>query len=126
MTRCVAVVEDEIVVLRMLCDVLEEGGFFVVALDHPDSIRSLGDGRRPDLFLIDLMLPGENGIDLARRLRARGFTSTPMIAMSASRFMTRCAAESGLFQETLYKPFDLDTLIDAVERHVPRAGAAVI
>jgi CheY-like chemotaxis protein len=72
------------------------------------------------------MLPGENGIQLARRLRSHGFATTPMIAMSASMSMAHCALESGLFEETIYKPFDLATLLEAVDRYVPRAEAAVI
>lgn len=100
----------------MLCDLLEGGGFSVVPLDHPDLTRAMEEGVRPDLFLIDLMLPGRSGFDLAKQLRGQGFPDTPMIAMSASRTMTRFAAESGLFQETLYKPFDLSTLMNCVER----------
>ncbi len=115
----IAVVEDEIAVLEMLRDLLEADGFSVVALDHPDRIQTIESDAPPDLFLIDLMLPGRSGIELAEQLRSTGFTNTPMIAMSASRAMTRFASESGLFQETIYKPFDLSTLLECVERHVP-------
>jgi CheY-like chemotaxis protein len=115
----IAVVEDEVAVLEMLCEMLEADGFSVVALDHPDHIQTIESDVPPDLFLIDLMLPGRTGIELAEHLRSAGYTDTPMIAMSASRAMTRYASESGLFQETIYKPFDLSALLQCVERHVP-------
>jgi CheY-like chemotaxis protein len=70
----------------------------------------------PALFLVDVMLPGMSGIELAEQLRAGGFARTPMIAMSASPGMLRAAAESRLFQEILPKPFDLTTLLDCVGR----------
>lgn len=118
MSACIAVVDDELPVLEMLRDLLEGGGFDVVAFDHPDSVTELDSRVRPALFIIDLMLPGSTGIELAERLRIAGFADTPMIAMSASKAMTQMASRSGLFQDTLYKPFDLSVLLDCVERHV--------
>ena len=118
MGLCIAVIEDETPLLQMLCDLLEADGFSVVFADHPDQVHTLVADLRPDLFLIDLMLPGSNGIELAQHLRGRGFVDTPMIAMSASRAMTRAASKSGLFQETIYKPFDVATVLGCIERYV--------
>ncbi len=113
----IVVVEDEKDVLHLLCEVLESDGFQVVGLGRPDQVRCLESELHPDLFLLDLMLPGMTGIDLARRLRSCGYGVEPMIAMSASTRMLADASESGLFQEIISKPFDLTTLLDAIERH---------
>jgi DNA-binding response OmpR family regulator len=118
MERLVVVVDDEPDVLHILCEVLEEAGLQVLCLDHPKQARSLDDSMSPCLFLIDLMLPEENGIRLAEELRAHAFDSVPMIAMSASSDMVRAAWASGLFQDTLSKPFDLDQVEKIVERHI--------
>jgi CheY-like chemotaxis protein len=67
------------------------------------------------------MLPGMSGIELAERLRAGGYSQTPMIAMSASGLMSRFAAESGYFQEAIDKPFDVDALLKCVERYLEKA-----
>lgn len=116
---CIAVVEDETPVLELLRDVLESEGFSVLPFDHPDLLeRHLESDLRPDLFLIDIMLPGSTGIELAGILRQRGFAHTPMVAMSASKAMTAFAARSGLFRETLYKPFDLFDLLTCVNRNI--------
>jgi CheY-like chemotaxis protein len=64
------------------------------------------------------MLPETNGIDLAQRLRTRGFDETPMIAISASSTMIRQATACGLFQAAIPKPFDLDDVLDVVSQHV--------
>jgi DNA-binding response OmpR family regulator len=118
MTQRIVVVEDETPVLEMLTEFLRADGFSVLGFEHPDQMREFDEEQRPDLFIIDLMLPGRDGIEVAKQLRTEGFEDTPMIAMSASRALTETASDSGLFQETIYKPFDLSTLLDCVERHV--------
>ncbi|MGH2443519.1 MAG: DNA-binding response regulator, partial [Chloroflexota bacterium] len=62
------------------------------------------------------MMPGTNGIEVARRLRADGFPKTPMVAMSASSNMLAAASQSLLFADTMAKPFDLEILMETVER----------
>lgn len=113
----IVVVEDEQDVLRLLCDVLESDGFEVIGLGRPDQVQWMEPHPNPDMFLLDLMLPGMSGIDLARRLRECGYSQQPIIAMSASPRMLTAASRSGLFQETISKPFDLSILLDAVERY---------
>jgi CheY-like chemotaxis protein len=114
----IVVVDDEPGILDTLCEVLEMEGYVTACVDHPDDTGRSASMRRPDLFLIDLMLPGMDGIALARSLRLQGFQDTPMIAMSASNEMVRSAKQSGLFQDAISKPFDVDNILDRVERLV--------
>jgi CheY-like chemotaxis protein len=117
MVSRIVVVEDETELLYLLHDVLEEEGFEVIALSRPDLSTMLDANLKPDLFLIDLMLPGISGVELAQQLRERGFAATPMIAMSASDLMIRLATESRLFQASVSKPFELSALLDCVKRY---------
>jgi CheY-like chemotaxis protein len=118
MTLSVAIVEDDPDILELVCEVLEIEGFDVVAFSSPD-IRKIVDGEHaPSLFLIDLMLPGTTGVELASHLRSTAFPDTPMIAMSASRLMLGLASGSGLFQGTMAKPFNLSALLGTVERFI--------
>jgi CheY-like chemotaxis protein len=113
----IVVVDDEPDVLRLVCDVLEGEGVIVEAAARPDKIPDLSESP-PDLMLLDLMLPGMNGIDLAHKLRTSGLNEVPMVAMSASESMLRRAAMSHLFEEVLAKPFDIADLLTLVRRHV--------
>ena len=113
----VALIDDEPDVLALLQDVLESQGFTVLSASKPDVLERAVSLVRPALFLVDLMLPGTTGVMLASRLRQRGFTHTPMIAMSASPLMSRFAVESGLFTDAIDKPFDVDTLVERVARY---------
>ncbi|MBL3590997.1 MAG: phosphate regulon transcriptional regulator PhoB [gamma proteobacterium endosymbiont of Lamellibrachia anaximandri] len=77
-------VDDEPAVLEMLRFVLEQEGFFaVVAEDASGAIRQIRHSP-PDLILLDWMLPGMSGIDLAFRLKSdQKTTSIPIIMLTA-------------------------------------------
>lgn len=113
----IVVIEDEPALLGLLRDVLEVSGFSVTGINRPELVDSLETDDQPAVFLVDLMLPGMDGIDLAKKLREHGFADTPMIAMSASRPMLEVAARSHLFQHTLTKPFNVSSLLDYVGRY---------
>jgi len=117
MASCVVVIEDELELQQMLVDLLEMNGVEAIGITAPDSIQSIDASLHPDLFLVDLMLPGMSGIEFTQQLRSAGYADTPMIAMSASRPMLEVAADSHLFQDTLRKPFDISTLMEVITRN---------
>jgi CheY-like chemotaxis protein len=106
----VVVVEDELTVLTLVCDILKSQGIEVLAIGHPALAASLEPDLNPRLFLIDLMLPSMSGEELAAQLRDR-FPSCPMVAMSASSANMRSAMTSGRFQGHLRKPFGVRDLL---------------
>lgn len=118
MNACIAVVEDDPDIRELMRDVLEAQGFAVIAISNPGRAQEASAAVQPDLFLVDLMLPGISGIELAKQLRASGFDDTPMIAMSASTLMLQVASDSRLFQDTVAKPFDLSAVIRCVHQYV--------
>src|SRR2546423_3318773 len=75
------VVDDEPQIVRIVRDYLQHGGFAVlVASDGPAALRTARTGR-PDLVVLDLGLPGLNGLDVARALRRDG--EVPIIMLTA-------------------------------------------
>jgi CheY-like chemotaxis protein len=112
----VVVIDDDPGVLDVVCEVLKLEGYSVVPLEQPQPPEHLRAMAPPSVFLIDIMLGGTSGIEVADWLRRCGFPDTPMVAMSASQYMVTEAQGTGLFQETLSKPFELDTLVDVIER----------
>lgn len=111
-SEAIVIVEDEADLLDLISQILEEEGYNILRFSQPDAIR-LENGTRPRVFLLDLMLPSMDGIELARSLRPF-WEETPMIAMSASPNLLDAARRSGLFQATIGKPFDMLDLIDTV------------
>lgn len=118
----IIVLEDEREIRGLLYDVLDKHGYQVINLLEPWTVTEIAASFEPSLFLIDIMLPHMSGIELAAQLRAGGFARTPMIALSASRLMVKMAVESRLFQDVIYKPFDIDLLVKTIERYMESSG----
>ncbi len=76
------VIDDDEALRELLLRYLGEQGFAVRGLGDGAALdQALAEGARPDVFLLDLMLPGEDGLSIARRLRAGG--NTPIVMLSA-------------------------------------------
>jgi DNA-binding response OmpR family regulator len=119
MSHCVVVVEDEPDIAGLLCELLVLHGFEPLWAAGMQQIEAALSDKKPDMFLIDVMLRGTSGIEVARDLQRAGYAKTPMVAMSASLTMVRFAEESGLFREVLEKPFDIDGLAALISRCMP-------
>jgi CheY-like chemotaxis protein len=120
----IIVLEDERDIRDFLSSALEAEGYRAVPLPHPTRIERALESTPPDVFLMDIMLRGSSGIEVAHRLHAQGYGHIPMVAMSASNLMADYAARSGLFTDTIIKPFDLDDLLAIVERLAPAPSSS--
>ena len=80
----ILVVEDEDAIREMLVMVLEQAGFNVIAVGSAEQARqSLADNRL-DLLVLDWMLPGISGVELARRLKSEpGYKDLSIILLTA-------------------------------------------
>jgi two-component system alkaline phosphatase synthesis response regulator PhoP len=77
----ILIIEDEAELVRVLRSYLEKAGFQVISADRGDTGLSLWEHERPDLVLLDLNLPGLDGLDLAKEIRRK--SETPMIMLTA-------------------------------------------
>jgi DNA-binding response OmpR family regulator len=80
---------------------------------------AIAAAHKPDLVLLDLMLPDVDGMEVCRRLRAAPATSGVPVIMLTARTgeSTRQAARQCGVAEYLNKPFDPDVLIEAMKKH---------
>lgn len=84
MARRVLVVEDEAPIREMLCFVLEQNGYQAVEAEDYDSAVELLIEPYPELLLLDWMLPGGSGIQLAKKLKKSEITrQIPIIMLTA-------------------------------------------
>ena len=77
----ILVVEDEMQIARNLRDYLEVAGFDVTVVGDGSSAVASARGDRPDLIVLDLGLPGMDGLDVARELRRA--STTPIVMLTA-------------------------------------------
>lgn len=77
----ILIIEDEPELVKVLRSYLEQAGYAVLSAGRGDAGLALWESRRPDLVLLDLNLPGMDGLDVARHIRRRG--DTPIIMLTA-------------------------------------------
>ena len=113
-------VEDDPTIAEVLCGLLQAQGHAVVHAPHGLSALSEMENTRFDAALLDLDLPGVNGLDLARLIRARGI-ALPLLAITAradanAEPESRDAGMDGF----LRKPVTGEMLAEALEQLVGR------
>jgi two-component system alkaline phosphatase synthesis response regulator PhoP len=77
----ILIVEDETELVKVLRSYLEKAGFTVLTAYRGDTGLSTWEHKRPDLVLLDLNLPGMDGLDVAREIRRK--SNTPIIMLTA-------------------------------------------
>jgi CheY-like chemotaxis protein len=117
-TRPTVLVCDDEPVLRMLVRAtLDQGGYTVIEACDGDEALARTLSHRPDLILLDMMMPGRSGSDVLRALRADPLTAeTPVIMLTArAQAADREAVELAGASHYLTKPFSPVGLAALVE-----------
>ncbi len=83
MTAHVLIVEDEPKISALLRDYFKQAGYRTDVLGRGDDVEPFVARHKPELVLLDLQLPGKDGLDVCRALRARG--PAPAIIMLTAR-----------------------------------------
>jgi two-component system response regulator BaeR len=80
-SRHILIVEDEEKIASLLCDYLKEAGFRTSTQNNGDRVIAQIKKDPSDLILLDIMLPGKNGMELCREIRQ--FSNIPIIMITA-------------------------------------------
>lgn len=84
MAKKIMVVDDEVGALTLIGIMLERGGFEVIKAGDAYAALEMLKSTTPDMFILDVMMPGMDGIELCKQLRAhQGLQSTPVLILSA-------------------------------------------
>ncbi len=106
----ILVVDDEAMVRNMLVQYLSLRGYRALAAQHGEEALAIVRDSPPDLALLDMYMPGMNGVEVLRRLRANGYKGG-VVALTASQdaALLQEALELGSV-DVLGKPVDLERL----------------
>lgn len=118
----ILVVDDDQAIAEMVSIVLRGKGFEVVTTpDGASALEAFGQVR-PDLVLLDLMLPGMDGIEVCRRLRRDSGVPVIMLTARSDTADVVEGLEAGA-DDYLTKPFEPDELVARIKARVRRSDA---
>jgi two-component system response regulator MtrA len=115
----VLVVDDDLALSEMLGIVLRNEGLDVVHCANGSAAMALFRESRPDIVLLDLMLPGIDGIEVCRRIRAESGIPIVMLTARTDTIDVVVGLESGA-DDYVLKPFKAQELIARVRARLRR------
>ena len=111
--RAILLVDDELPILNMLRDVLVDEGFPIITARSGVAALLLLQQTTVALVLMDFMMPGLNGLELAEQLRLNPQTAAiPLLLMSA----VPPADVGSLFMAVISKPVSLDQVVQLIRQ----------
>jgi two-component system, OmpR family, phosphate regulon response regulator OmpR len=121
----ILLVDDDRRIRELLAAFLKTNGYRVTAASNAGEARQALQGLRYDVIILDIMMPGENGLDFAKALRD-GMNSVPILMLSArSDVSDRILGLSNGSDDYLGKPFEPEELLlrlqNLLRRSQPRA-----
>ena len=114
----ILIVDDEADLRKLLTDYFEINGYFVMtAKDSREAMQKVEQG--PDLVLLDINMPEENGLEICERIR--GFVSCPILFLTARiEDADKIAGFRAGGDDYILKPFSIRELGARVEAHLRR------
>jgi DNA-binding response OmpR family regulator len=120
----ILVVDDEPRITDVVSAYLEREGHVVDTAADGDGAYELARATRPDLLVLDVMLPGRSGFDVLRALRADGIDSAVIMLTARDELVDRVAGLEMGADDYLTKPFEPRELVARIGAVLRRKGEA--
>jgi DNA-binding response OmpR family regulator len=117
----ILIIEDEAGLVKVLRSYLENAGFGVLTAVRGDQGLSVWQDKHPDLILLDLNLPGLDGLDVARAVRRQGDTPLIMVTARVEEIDRLIGLELGA-DDYITKPYSPREVVARVKTVLRRAG----
>ncbi len=121
----ILIIEDEPELVKVLRSYLEKAGFSVLTAYRGDTGLSTWEQKRPDLVILDLNLPGMDGLDVAREIRRRSDTPIIMLTARVEEADQLIGLELGA-DDYIPKPFSPRIVVARVRALLRRTSTQVI
>ena len=118
----ILIVEDEDKIATLLSDYLREvGGYRTHVISHGDEAIDAFDAQQPDLVLLDLMLPGQGGLEVCKAIRAKSTVPIIMVTALVEEIDRLLGLEIGA-DDYICKPFSLREVVARVKANLRRVS----
>jgi DNA-binding NtrC family response regulator len=123
MAKTVLIVDDDPTQRRLIQAVLEREGFAVAQADGGEAaLDRLASGLIPDVMILDLVMPGQGGLEVLKEARARGVTAPAVVLTASGGVETVVKAMQAGAQDFFVKPASPERIIVSV-RNALQMGA---
>jgi twitching motility two-component system response regulator PilH len=114
----VLVVDDSAAEIHLMQSMLQQGGFYSVGLSDPTKIEDAIEEERPNVILLDVVMPQRNGFQVCRDLKSQAvYSQIPVILVTSKTAPSdRYWGEQQGANGYVAKPFTPDELINAVKK----------
>ena len=114
MAKTIAIVDDEKNVILIEKALLQSKGYNVIALNSSASALDVITERKPDVVLMDIVMPGTNGVELAYKLKTAPATKgIKIIAVTGQPMLNE--HNSKYFDDIVLKPFKSEQLLSKIK-----------
>ncbi|MDA3894896.1 MAG: response regulator [Desulfobacteraceae bacterium] len=116
----ILVVEDELKIARIIKDYLENSGYQVTIISHGNEVLPQIQKSMPDLIILDIMLPGKDGMEICREIRKTSTVPIIMITAKVEEIDRLIGLELGA-DDYICKPFSPREVVARVKAVLRRA-----
>lgn len=125
MPQHILIVEDEVKIAQLVHKYLQQSQFETTMIHHGDEVLPWFENNKPDLIVLDLMLPGTDGITLCQEIRKTSNVPIIMVTAKAEEIDRLLGLEVGA-DDYLCKPFSVRELVARVKTVLRRMSANVV
>lgn len=114
----IALVEDDENLRFLVAERLESEGYKVIEAADGNSAEKLILNEQPDIVLLDWMLPGKQGSEVAESVRQKGFDKLLIMMTAKSQDVDKIEAYNLGVSDYISKPFNMDVLVALIENKI--------
>lgn len=118
----ILLIEDEPSLIFTLRDTLENEGYIVIVCEDGEEAVGLAQKNKPDIIILDIMLPGKNGYEICQELRALKFTIPIIILTAKNQELDKVKGLDIGADDYITKPFGVKELLARIQARLRRTG----
>ena len=118
----ILLVEDEPSLIFTLRDTLEIEGYEVIVSEDGEQAVGLAQEHKPDIMILDIMLPGKNGYEICQEIRSLKFTFPIIMLTAKDQELDKVKGLDIGADDYITKPFGVKELLARIQARLRRAG----
>ena len=118
----ILLVEDEPSLIFTLRDTLESEGYLVIVSEDGEQAVGLAQEHKPDIMILDIMLPGKNGYEICQEIRSLKFTFPIIMLTAKDQELDKVKGLDIGADDYITKPFGVKELLARIQARLRRAG----